>query len=199
MPRVARRCRRLPRSCSRSRRRARIDSFLPPGRGGSTRSVVRRAAGWGDSLSPRTVPELRDHPTPSHVSLCSSRADPPPPGQGDAPLAAQLICPTGKSANLLSSPLAKNISHNPSGKSSLQLRAIPPSREGRIAIVTDVGCGMRWTRQRQAHRCARRMTLQADGEAVWSWRTDAGVKFAGILAGDGGKRARSPGRARNKR
>src|ERR1700730_5092463 len=38
---------------------------------------------------------------------------------------------------------------------------------------------MRWTRQRQAHACARRMTLQADGEAVWSWRPDAGVKFRG--------------------
>jgi hypothetical protein len=23
--------------------------------------------------------------------------------------------------------------------------AVPPSQEGRIAIVTDVGCGMRWT------------------------------------------------------
>ena len=37
----------------------------------------------------------------------------------------------------------------------------------------------------------------ADGEIVWSWRRDAGVKLAGDdLAGDGGKKARSPGRAR---
>src|SRR5215213_5411423 len=28
--------------------------------------------------------------------------------------------------------------------------AIPHPLEGRIAIVTDVGCGMRWTRQRRA-------------------------------------------------
>jgi len=36
---------------------------------------------------------------------------------------------------------------------------------------------------------------------VWSWRPDAGAKLAMMLcivAGDGGKRARSPGRARNK-
>jgi hypothetical protein len=40
----------------------------------------------------------------------------------------------------------------------------------------------------------------ADGEAVWSWRPDAGVKFlrSKLLRDDGGKKARSPGRARNK-
>jgi len=67
-------------------------------------------------------------------------------------------------------------------------------QEGRLAIVTDVGCGMRWTRH-----VRRRLTLQADGEVVWSWRSDAGAKFAKTLprlASDGGKRARSPGRAR---
>jgi hypothetical protein len=40
----------------------------------------------------------------------------------------------------------------------------------------------------------------ADGEVVWFWRRDAGVKFvrSKLLAGDGGKKARSPGRARSK-
>ena len=39
----------------------------------------------------------------------------------------------------------------------------------------------------------------ADGEVVWSWRPDAGVKFrGGIRSGDGGKKARSPRRARSK-
>ena len=40
----------------------------------------------------------------------------------------------------------------------------------------------------------------ADGEVVWSWRRDAGVKFvrSKLLRGDGGKKARSPGRARYK-
>jgi hypothetical protein len=37
---------------------------------------------------------------------------------------------------------------------------------------------------------------EADGEIVWSWLPDAGVKSAIRSAGDGGKRARSPGRAR---
>src|SRR5450631_274967 len=46
------------------------------------RSIVRRAAGWGDSLSSRTVPELRDcHPTPSRILFRAMRADPPPPGE----------------------------------------------------------------------------------------------------------------------
>ena len=41
----------------------------------------------------------------------------------------------------------------------------------------------------------------ADGEVVWSWRAHAGVKLATVLihrAGDGGKQAGSPGRARSK-
>ena len=40
----------------------------------------------------------------------------------------------------------------------------------------------------------------ADGEVVWSWRRDAGVKFvrSKLLRDDGGKKARSPGRARSK-
>ena len=38
--------------------------------------------------------------------------------------------------------------------------------------------------------------LEADGEVVWSWHPDAGVKFAFRRADDGGKKARSPGRAR---
>src|SRR6266566_8244446 len=40
--------------------------------------------------------------------------------------------------------------------------------------------------------------LAADGQVVWSWHLDAGVKLAVGPAGDGGKRARSPGRARRK-
>jgi hypothetical protein len=41
-------------------------------------------AGWGDSLSLRTPPKLKDlHPTPSRISLRSMRADPPPPGEGE--------------------------------------------------------------------------------------------------------------------
>ena len=40
----------------------------------------------------------------------------------------------------------------------------------------------------------------ADGKIVWSWRPDAGVKSLGskLLRDDGGKKARSPGRARYK-
>ena len=33
----------------------------------------------------------------------------------------------------------------------------------------------------------------ADGEGVWSWHPDAGVKFALGSAGDGGQKARSTG------
>ena len=67
--------------------------------------------------------------------------------------------------------------------------AIPPPQEGRIAIVMDAGCGMRWTRERRETNA-----LHADGQAVWSWRPDAGVKFPeGRSGGDGGYQARHPG------
>jgi hypothetical protein len=52
----------------------------------------------------------------------------------------------------LSSPVLKNISVFIRPKSSLCLRSSRALQEGRIAIVTDVGCGMRWTRQRRRAR-----------------------------------------------
>jgi hypothetical protein len=41
-------------------------------------------------------------------------------------------------------------SASPLPQITLTTPAIPRPQEGRIAIVTDVGCGMRWTRQRRA-------------------------------------------------
>jgi hypothetical protein len=53
-----------------------------------------------------------------------------------------------------------------------------------------------------AHRRARLTCATsgvcADGEVVWSWRSDAGAKVAELSAGDGGNQAWSPGRARRK-
>src|SRR5882672_11898574 len=57
-----------------------------------------------------------------------------------------------------------------------------------FAIVTDVGYGMRWTRERRETSAA-----HADGEVVWSRRSDAGVKLAESSANDGGNQAWSPG------
>jgi hypothetical protein len=62
-----------------------------------------------------------------------------------------------------------------------------PGHKGRIAIVTDVGCGMRWTFAAQETSA-----LEADGEVVWSGPLDAEVKLATMLAhrvGDGGNQA----------
>jgi hypothetical protein len=73
--------------------------------------------------------------------------------------------------------------------SRLDMRGV--SRSSR---TLGAGCGGRLG-------AARRNALEADGEVVWSWRPDAGVKSAAMLrivACDGGKRARSPRRARRK-
>ncbi len=64
------------------------------------------------------------------------------------------------------------------------------------AVVTTREVGMRWTRMARQTNVAK-----ADGEVAWSWPPDAEVKLATMLshhAGDGGKKARSPGRARYK-
>ena len=60
--------------------------------------------------------------------------------------AYEVICPTGKSPEIVSSPARKNISLRRLLETPLVIPAIPPRTEGRIAIVTNVGCGMRWTR-----------------------------------------------------
>ncbi len=52
-------------------------------------------------------------------------------------------------------------------------------KEGRLAIVTDVGSGMRWTHIAERNSFARTNGVCADGEVVWSWRPDAGAKSCG--------------------
>ena len=84
--------------------------------------------------------------------------------------------------------------------------AVPPPYEGRFAIVTSVGSGMRWTRS----DCK---TCNADpyGKSVWSWHPWAGAKsckiatsaFSGRRAvfckATVTKRSWTPRRARHKR
>jgi hypothetical protein len=81
------------------------------------------------------------------------------------------FCPSCQSV-----AVRRNCSH-PQISGFLALVSFP--QEGRFAVVTDVGSGMRWTR-----RVIRRMTLQADGEVVWFWRSDAGAKVAGLNESD---------------
>ena len=101
---------------------------------------------------------------------------------------------------------------------------IPSHTEGRFAIVTDVGHGMRWTRQRFARdgiagrvlrdfvsdqqRADERCFRGRQNRVVLTprrWRQVRGMasrpnraRTSQISADDGGKRARSPGRARHK-
>ena len=70
-----------------------------------------------------------------------------------------VICPSGGLLTGVSSPLCKNISLHPSGKSSLQIRAIPLHKRG-VSRSSRTRGGMRWTRQRFARdgiagRCLR--------------------------------------------
>jgi hypothetical protein len=71
--------------------------------------------------------------------------------------------PDGLSDDSAVQSFQKKYSASPPSRNSFIDSAIPPSQEGRIAIVTDVGCGMRWTR-----RCHKTNDMAADGEAVWS-------------------------------
>ena len=58
---------------------------------------------------------------------------------------------------------------------------------------------MRWTPWRQAGFGSSGETFTADGEVVWSWRRDPGVKLSGkARMATVARKAASPGRARNK-
>jgi hypothetical protein len=74
------------------------------------------------------------------------------------------------------------------GRNSFIDSHIPLRSEGRIAIVTGVGagCGGRFGDTRRAPH-------EADGEAVWSWRPDAGVKLATMPRIKPATVARKPG------
>jgi hypothetical protein len=108
------------------------------------------------------------------------------------------LCPTGSSRirvmrKLPVVPLCRRralLLETPNQNDHLR---VPPPQEGRVAVVTHVGSGMRWTRRRRKTGGA-----EAVGEIVWSWRPDAGAKFSRkrFRESDGGKRARSPGRSR---
>src|SRR5215472_14252193 len=79
-----------------------------------------------------------------------------------------------------SSPFCKNICIS-ENRNTCYLCARPALTGGRVAIVTNVGRGMRWTR-------AGRKTCGAAayGQAVWSCPLDAGVKFVDDFTSDGG-------------
>ena len=74
--------------------------------------------------------------------------------------------------------------------------AIPPCQEGRLAIVTNVG----WDAV-DASSATDERGLLVDGEAVWFWRPEAGVKFARrqrVARMTGSTKRWSPRRARSK-
>src|SRR6266436_8490440 len=85
------------------------------------------------------------------------------------------------------------------GRNSFIDSVVPFPQEGRLAIVTDVGYGMRWTRQRQAQSLRGRMMLTRTAKSCGPGAPTLALRFAGLfLRSDGGKRARSPGRSRRK-
>src|SRR5262245_27466058 len=90
-----------------------------------------------------------------------------------------VICPTGKktvASENLSSPARENIPLRVCPKSNLQF---PPPRtreEGRLAIVTEVGSGMRWTR-----RVIRRMTRSRTAKSCGSGAPTLALSFANDL------------------
>ena len=89
----------------------------------------------------------------------------------------QVICPTGAVRKLVSSlnvhPLSKKYFAFAVGQIKTTTRSVPPHTEGRLAIVTKRGAGRSGRKLR-----FRRWRYFADGEVVWSWRPDAGVKPA---------------------
>jgi hypothetical protein len=100
---------------------------------------------------------------------------------------------TGKSAKPVQTSLQKYFAFGVGQITGLNPRVSPDERG--VAHVTNA----RWDAVDATLAHDERRAV-ADGEVVWFWRRDAGVKFvrSKLLAGDGGKKARSPGRARSK-
>ena len=105
---------------------------------------------------------------------------------------ASLICPTGKSLNCLSSPLCKNISLPTAPKSVHCARRLVPKRGGSRSSRTRGG--MRWTLMARLTNGAERGRRSRVVLTPRRWRQVGGSNSAG----DGDKKARSPGRARRK-
>ena len=79
-----------------------------------------------------------------------------------------LLLPDGQISDLAVQPRLQKYFCFRTPQITSRTLAIPCPQEGRFAVVTDVGCGMRWTRQRQARERARTNDAFADGEVVWS-------------------------------
>jgi hypothetical protein len=90
-------------------------------------------------------------------------------------------CPTGKSVTRLflacPAPFEKIFWFSEYANQFICFAVLFP-QEGRFAVVTDVGSGMRWTRRCHARESVRTNDAEADGEDVWSWCPDAGIKSA---------------------
>jgi hypothetical protein len=77
-----------------------------------------------------------------------------------------VVYPTGKSLNPVQ-PLREKYFASPQTQITFKILTVSFPQEGRFAVVTDVGSGMRWTRQHQARKCWTK-DAEADGEVVWS-------------------------------
>ena len=80
-------------------------------------------------------------------------------------------CPTGKSLRARwgpCPPLRKKINYFAAGRNQLYSPPIPPPLEGRIAIVTDVGCGDAVDVRELSVTCRADESILADGQVVWS-------------------------------
>jgi hypothetical protein len=77
-------------------------------------------------------------------------------------------------------PFAQKYSASRLPQIKLTVSAVPAHKRGvsRSSRTLGTGCDGRGSVRRNF--CARRMMQLADGEVVWSWRSDAGAKFAGL-------------------
>jgi len=132
------------------------------------------------------------------------------------------LAPDGQISGHAVQPCCEKYSASLSGRSIFRTPAIPSHTEGRFAIVTNVGHGMRWTRQRRraivvAGRGPTRERLQARRRTMLlrtakSCGPDASTPASSFAEAksarpgadqpysqdDGDKKARSPGRSRRK-
>src|SRR5882724_11572343 len=83
----------------------------------------------------------------------------------------------------LEEPRVRRISGRGTFRRCRDVRRGPEYAPKRTSTSQSEFVGMRWTRH-----VVRRMTVQADGEVVWFWRSDAGAKVVKTLPASHGRR-----------
>jgi hypothetical protein len=167
-----------------------------PAAGAAERGLILAVAGYERcslSYPAKAGYPVRCGPSIDHRRLWNT-GSPACAGDDSGGYDGQPICPSGGPSRILSIPSAKNISLVPSGKSGALSRASRAER-GALANVINAARDAVDADALSDERCETRTAKSCGPDAP---TLASSLRKRKAFAGDGGKKARSPGRARYK-